>query len=866
MKRLCALVWVVSALAWGESQVNIEVCVPEATYTAGGCTISYLSCAGDEGSYSDMVVPKECEARDINRIADALENASVREKYVDSVRHYFLDAPQSDGQGSGFGRGDLNRGFTFTALNLGTGNGTGSGDFAATFGTTYDASRLGSNRRAGGNPIGSMGEWMSTAKGLGDGASLAYAVANGSLGASLAQAGETFSVGWKAILYGGEGDAMADAYIKNLRATEVAVLQDFHDHIVSVAAQVAKESEQVLVASEVTRVRTGKNIRQARQVVQKAVAHLQSGRDRLAPASAQITTLTRLKVAELSVASGALSRLRQGLVPPAQIQAMDAGLDGLGEAARFEDALGDLQSLSYAAQTDPNPLRRAQMKELLQRHVNDRGLVTAWAAQRPGHLTRFESDTTTARGRRVRQAANRALGTLNHSEKVEIQKAADLALVLARQADLAVGQGNARWADRQLARSRQLLDYATNHARVARYRSQSLSARARQAFGVEGVTSDTFEGNQVVQLANALARHPEMGDPDSHPYAHFYGVTAVQSAVRAAAQDNRAPLLGMLDRGWRLHDYLEGFASGVGVFVVDTVTGVRELVTHPVDSAEAMWDAVVNFERTYAAIRTRVEQVVDAYPTMSTFEKAQLHGQIASEVASLFVGVGALKAGATAPKLTTAFGKLSSVTEKTVEGLTGLRRLQQRGSSLLTAPTRSLRTTLQLGREVRDLPEAFLGLLEHHIKRDRLGQADALQVLKFRDGFSYFIPKHVYDRFRDTGPILGRPDGQFVTTRAAANSLEQVCGQNSLMWEKRLGFPEDHLGHGNDLYRVDLPFKWDYHPHLPRGTEGGAMQALFKYGGETSGGVPEMLIHSPRYVDIVNEGTVTKLHFGPVVE
>lgn len=109
----------------------------------------------------------------------------------------------------------------------------------------------------------------------------------------------------------------------------------------------------------------------------------------------------------------------------------------------------------------------------------------------------------------------------------------------------------------------------------------------------------------------------------------------------------------------------------------------------------------------------------------------------------------------------------------------------------------------------------------------------------FRDGGAYLIPEAAYKRWVEGQPVIGRLDGQFITTKAAMDDILRSSGGDISKVKQRLGIPSNVWD--EKLIRVDIPSPLLFNARLPTGLESGA-NSLFRWGGYTKGGLPEIII------------------------
>ncbi len=108
---------------------------------------------------------------------------------------------------------------------------------------------------------------------------------------------------------------------------------------------------------------------------------------------------------------------------------------------------------------------------------------------------------------------------------------------------------------------------------------------------------------------------------------------------------------------------------------------------------------------------------------------------------------------------------------------------------------------------------------------------------QFAEGGSFFMPGTTWNWLKANKTHVGYSSGLFVTTKAEADRL--VAAGDRALLKQRLGIPADAWN--QPLVRIDVPDALDRTPRLPSGLEQGAND-LFRAGGYTSGGAPELVI------------------------
>ena len=110
-------------------------------------------------------------------------------------------------------------------------------------------------------------------------------------------------------------------------------------------------------------------------------------------------------------------------------------------------------------------------------------------------------------------------------------------------------------------------------------------------------------------------------------------------------------------------------------------------------------------------------------------------------------------------------------------------------------------------------------------------------IESFRDGGSYLVPEGAYNNFIKGQKVIGRFDGQFITTKAAMDKILLEAGGDVSKINQFLG-----VNWSGKLYRIDIDSPLLYNTRLPSGLEVGADINLFRWGGSTSGAIPEAIV------------------------
>jgi RHS repeat-associated protein len=105
-------------------------------------------------------------------------------------------------------------------------------------------------------------------------------------------------------------------------------------------------------------------------------------------------------------------------------------------------------------------------------------------------------------------------------------------------------------------------------------------------------------------------------------------------------------------------------------------------------------------------------------------------------------------------------------------------------------------------------------------------------------GGSWLMTEAQFNLYAKGAQTIGRADGQFMTSATRMNQLIQETGGNPALLGQRLGVSS--WGPGTNLLRMDVTNPMLFNPRMPTGSMSGA-NPLFRPGGFTSGGVPEIV-------------------------
>jgi hypothetical protein len=217
--------------------------------------------------------------------------------------------------------------------------------------------------------------------------------------------------------------------------------------------------------------------------------------------------------------------------------------------------------------------------------------------------------------------------------------------------------GNCVWQKRLSERAIILLAYTINDKeRLETFLKLKLNQNEKNFFNLD-IDSSTFYGYELIKVSKELYSFSEI---ENNPYLRFLSVLSVNQTNNHIQYNDFSGFGNSLDNSWRIVDYLKGFTKGLSQYVFDFATGMYQLVTHPIDTAKGIYNAIVNYDKTYEIISQKIENIIDDYPNYSVEEKAKLHAQIGAEIGSLFIGIGAIKHLSKTGKITNIISNVSN--------------------------------------------------------------------------------------------------------------------------------------------------------------------------------------------------------------
>jgi hypothetical protein len=229
-------------------------------------------------------------------------------------------------------------------------------------------------------------------------------------------------------------------------------------------------------------------------------------------------------------------------------------------------------------------------------------------------------------------------------------------------------QGSDRWKDRFERAQRYWRD--ENFRKV--YAKVKLSDSAKRMFRLSEILSDSFEHYEIISVANQLSRDRKLGDP----FREMYISLALRQAHQFAQDGDFYASAKMVENALSDRDFAHGTVKGLFQNVRDTVTGLWHLVRHPIESAKALANAIVNFEQTVEILAEKLDKILTEFPYYDEQKKGEVLGYLATEI-GLAIGTGGVSLASEVAKIAKVSEAVAIATEETLKTLNAVKQLNR---------------------------------------------------------------------------------------------------------------------------------------------------------------------------------------------
>lgn len=354
-------------------------------------------------------------------------------------------------------------------------------------------------------------------------------------------------------------------------------------------------------------------------------------------------TKTQIKQDALAEQAGqdqeSYSEARDRIISEAEKRYFDTQATKLLNEEKYED-FADLILWKQSTLNGPiSDAHREVAENQLAGYVNKSGIISSFQSKTV-HLGQIElsSDPNTRRGRKWRARINQILAKKMATTDPVVQSDLDVALMAAIAADRTENRDSLSYKYNEFLSNRALYKIE-NDPMWLKAKENVQTAGAAQIVDVSGVVNPLIR-SAIISTSNALDKTltKKMIPLDSNP-----SLLAAIKLNNAAHIGNEVdgplkPIYSELNDVFNIIDFVNGTEDGFIAFGKDFITGLGELVEHPIDSLKAIGHAIAECEQTYDLIMDSIEEEYDQIPDYDAGDWDKLSGRIAFEAASLLTG------------------------------------------------------------------------------------------------------------------------------------------------------------------------------------------------------------------------------------
>ena len=470
------------------------------------------------------------------------------------------------------------------------------------------------------------------------------------LPSTLSNIANNWVVGFKAIIFGNqERDPIADANIILQTAKIKQLFANYSQALLDIGAKIDLQSHNLTILSDLA-------LKEMDVSQDDAIAQLQSLLD---AAQAQsntfdatidhIQTLTKNEEEALHKSEDEINKIRNEALPDNYIQSSKEDIKNKLQEASPQNPFSGLKEISDQEDLIPvavNALEALQRQNIVSNYVDQNGLVLSLVAGEEKlngyHFkTSITGPTATTTSQMVRDAINQALAMKQYATSPDDIARGNIALKLALAADESYGEGQRERATRDLMSSLEMESYRVKDTDYDEYKKEKLADVSKSLLQMKDTTADTYEGYKTIEVANTLAYYVQKRPTDSN--FQFFASLAMHEMQYSQDHGDLNQFTTDTKNSWNLVDFAKGLGVGLWQFTRDTATGLWTLVNHPINSAEAMVNAVINYRETTRVILEAIEKNIDNFPNMTPEEQGALVSKTSSQLLTILAPLSKIK-------------------------------------------------------------------------------------------------------------------------------------------------------------------------------------------------------------------------------
>ncbi|HYX36860.1 MAG TPA: RES family NAD+ phosphorylase [Oligoflexus sp.] len=476
---------------------------------------------------------------------------------------------------------------------------------------------------------------------------------------ALAKAGKEVAQGLKALFVHPKARTDYEAMREQARFMSLVskALTEYQAKVVSSIEKKEVNADKIIVQIDLQLQEWEANVEDSRSRATDALVNGKIAKDDLQQAIDIMSKSYPITKAALELDQHVYDELKKGMLSATDTDGIKSRLQG--DLKNFPNgmSLESLNGIVAIASQEKNELRRRQYLNILSDFVDENGLVKEWRLA-IGDV-KLNTDRLSAKGIQIRQVLNESAGLKYYGKNTLQIDTAGYAIDTALEADrlLAASDPMSQLQGKRLAdRSRVLLDYQTNSSRLPFYSGTRTSTAAISAFGVTAAGT-TYEGFQIANVANKLAELPEVLNS---PELYFYATSSLKQAnLYATAPGEGIRFHYAIDTAYAVYDFVKGFGLGLYQVIPNTYDGIKQIVSHPIDSVHGLYLGLLNAKEVNEAVFRAIDNFVAEFPNYTPQQYGELSGRVTGEIGAALLGAGLVKKASDLVKFNLAIAKIS---------------------------------------------------------------------------------------------------------------------------------------------------------------------------------------------------------------
>ena len=321
-----------------------------------------------------------------------------------------------------------------------------------------------------------------------------------------------------------------------------------------------------------------------------------------------------------------------------------------------EKQIGEILSLYeklHSSNSRLTEFQKGEISNVLHSILTEEGLIKNYVSYFPKlENFKFKEIGNNSRNKSLQKSIlieiNKSLHILKNSYSPSSIEKAELSIEQSIKANELLSQNIYQSAYRLVARITVNTAYITGSKRDI-YNQIKLSSSSAKYFDLN-LKGDTYENYSIIDLSNNIAK--QLNKKFTNEY--LLHADLILKEAEFSNKNNDANKFEIdLDRGWAFVNFITNSAKGVasGVYQVVYLSGVYTLAAHPIDSTEAIANAIYDYDHIWNFIVNKIYQNIGNFAILNTEEKAKLITESANSLATRISPRGLIKSAVEIEKI-----------------------------------------------------------------------------------------------------------------------------------------------------------------------------------------------------------------------